>query len=77
MVYNSLQFIIVYPFLFLLYHLIPERYGKARNLYLLVVSYALYVSWKPSGALVLLFVTAVTYGVVKNYEELRNVIVAD
>ncbi|MBR6181753.1 MAG: MBOAT family protein [Prevotella sp.] len=72
MVYNSLQFIFVYPFLFLLYHLIPGRYGKARNMYLLLVSYALYVSWKPSGALVLLFVTAMTYGVARIIGHMRH-----
>ena len=72
MVYNSLQFIFVYPFLFLLYHLIPGRYGKARNIYLLLVSYALYVSWKPSGALVLLFVTAMTYGVARIIGHVRH-----
>ena len=72
MVYNSLQFIFVYPFLFLLYHLIPGRYGKARNMYLLLVSYALYVSWKPSGALVLLFVTAMTYGVARIIGHVRH-----
>ena len=61
MIYNSLQFLLLYPLLFLLYYAIPERWHRARNGYLLVVSYALYIKWKPVYALVLLFVTATTY----------------
>jgi D-alanyl-lipoteichoic acid acyltransferase DltB (MBOAT superfamily) len=45
----------------MLYYVIPAKYKSARNLFLLVVSYALYVSWKPVFALVLLTVTAVTF----------------
>ena len=72
MVFNSLQFIIIYPFLFLMYHFIPERHVKARNLYLLIASYALYVCWKPSGALVLLLVTAITYGLARLLGHVRH-----
>ncbi len=61
MIYNSFSFIILFPLIFLLYYVIPAKYQKARNLFLLVVSYALYVSWKPAFALVLLGVTLITY----------------
>ena len=61
MIFNSFQFIVLYPLLFLLYYAIPAKYGKIRNLYLLAVSYALYISWYPLHALILLGVTAVTY----------------
>lgn len=61
MVYNSFLFILLFPLIFLFYYLIPARYPKVRNLYLLVVSYALYISWKPVYALILLGVTGVTY----------------
>lgn len=61
MLYNSLRFIVLYPLLFLFYHAIPARYNSIRNIYLLAVSYALYICWKPAYALVLLFVTTVTY----------------
>lgn len=61
MVFNSFNFIVVFPFLFLLYYLIPSRLQIWRNIYLLVVSYALYISWKPSFALILLGVTFITY----------------
>ncbi len=61
MIYNSFYFVVLFPLIFLLYYVIPANYQKARNLFLLVVSYALYVSWKPAFALVLLGVTAVTF----------------
>ena len=61
MIFNSFKFIVVFPLIFLLYYVIPAKYKRARNLFLLIVSYALYVSWKPVFALVLLTVTVVTY----------------
>lgn len=62
MIYNSFNFIVIFPLLFLLYYAIPAKYPKARNAYLLIVSYLLYIQWKPSCTLVLLGVTLVTYG---------------
>ena len=61
MVFNSFNFILLFPLLFLLYYAIPSKWQQARNAYLLLVSYALYISWKPVYALLLLGVTAVTY----------------
>lgn len=62
MIYNSFNFIVFFPLLFLLYYAIPAAYARARNVYLLAVSYLLYMQWKPVYALVLLGVTAVTWG---------------
>ena len=61
MIFNSFNFIVLFPLIFMLYYAIPARYGKGRNLYLLVVSYLLYLQWKPFYALILLGVTVVTY----------------
>ncbi len=61
MVFNSFNFIILFPLFFLLYYAIPVRYQKTRNLFLLVVSYLLYLQWKPVYALILIGVTVVTY----------------
>ncbi len=61
MIFNSFNFIVLFPFIFLLYYAIPAGHGRARNLFLLTVSYLLYVQWKPAYALVLLGVTAVTW----------------
>ena len=61
MIYNSFNFIILFPLIFILYYAIPAKYQKARNIFLLAVSYLLYLQWKPVYALILLGVTAVTY----------------
>ena len=61
MPFNSFNFIIAFPLLFLLYYAIPARYDKGRNLFLLVVSYLLYMQWKPVFALILLAVTVGTF----------------
>lgn len=61
MIYNSFFFIVCFPLIFLLYYLIPAKYQKGRNVFLLVVSYILYINWKPVYALILLGVTGITY----------------
>ena len=72
MVYNSFSFIVLFPFIFILYYAIPAKYGRARNLFLLVVSYLLYMTWRPAYALILLGVTALTYGVGRYLQEHDN-----
>lgn len=62
MIYNSFIFIVLFPLIFVLYYVIPAKYQKGRNLFLLLTSYALYISWKPAYALVLFGVTLITYG---------------
>lgn len=61
MIYNSFLFLVCFPLIFLLYYLIPSKYQKGRNIFLLVVSYVLYVNWKPVYALILLGITGITF----------------
>ena len=61
MIYNSFNFLVLFPLIFLLYYVIPAKYQKIRNWFLLLISYALYISWKPVFALVLLGVTLITF----------------
>ncbi len=61
MIFNSFNFIVLFPLIFLLYYAIPAKYQKARNSFLLAVSYLLYLQWKPVYALILLGVTVVTF----------------
>lgn len=73
MAFNSFNFWLVFPLLFALYWLIPKRMVKVRNAYLILVSYALYMNWKPVFAIVLLYVTLVTfYGARFLYERPRS-----
>lgn len=59
MVFNSFNFWLIFPFIFIVYWLIPTKLNRVRNLFLLAVSYLLYMNWKPSFAIVLLGVTAI------------------
>ena len=68
MIFNSFNFIILFPLLFLLYYVIPARFQKARNIFLLLVSYLLYANWKPAYVLILMAVTTVTYCVARAME---------
>ena len=61
MAFNSFSFWLLFPLIFVFYWAIPARLNTWRKAWLLVVSYLLYMNWKPSFALVLLGVTLVTY----------------
>ena len=58
MLFNSLQFLIFFPIVVLLYFIIPR---KIRYIWLLLASYYFYMCWNAKYALLLLFSTAVTY----------------
>ncbi len=69
MVFNSFQFLWLFPIIFLVYYglcSLPRLSEGVRhnvaNAMLIVASYGLYMQWKPAYALILLGVTAVTYG---------------
>lgn len=61
MPFNSFNFWVIFPLIFLLYWAIPRRMRSLRKGYLIAVSYLLYLNWNPWFSLVLLYVTAVTY----------------
>ena len=72
MAFNSLHFWLVFPPVFLLYWLIPQRLPVLRKIWLIVASYLLYLSWKPVFALVLLYVTLVTYLGARSFESVKS-----
>ncbi len=68
MIFNSFQFLWLFPLIFLLYWglaYLPivnvRTKHRIENIALIVVSYGLYMQWKPAYVLLLLGVTAVTY----------------
>lgn len=61
MAFNSLKFWLIFPFIFMIYWIIPAKYNNIRNSFLLVVSYLLYMNWNPSFAIILLGVTVICY----------------
>ncbi len=58
MLFNSIEFLLFFPAVLLIYWIIP---GKVRMYWLLVTSYVFYMGWNPQYALLLLFSTAVTW----------------
>lgn len=62
MVFNSFNFWLLFPFIFIIYWIIPSKNNEIRKVFLIIVSYLLYMNWMPVYALVLLGVTLVTFG---------------
>ena len=61
MPFNSLKFLLVLLLIFVIHWAIPAKYNLCRKVYLILVSYLLYMNWKPTFALVLFGVTVVTF----------------
>ena len=58
MLFNSLEFLIFFPIVVLVYFLLPQ---KGRWLWLLVASYYFYMSWNPQYALLIAASTVATW----------------
>lgn len=61
MPFNSFNFWLVFPFIFVIYWAIPRRCNMIRNIFLLAVSYLLYLNWNPVCAITLAGVTLICY----------------
>ena len=61
MTFNSFHFWLIFPLIFIFYWAIPAKWNMWRKVLLLVVSYLLYMNWKPVYALVLFGVTLITF----------------
>ena len=66
MIFNSFQFLWLFPLIFggyytISYLLRKKEQGKGSNILLLLISYALYMQYVPWYALVLLWITFITY----------------
>lgn len=67
MLFNSFEFLWLFPIIFCVYYLITckkrliDKFPKIGNYLLIAISYGLYIKFKPEYALVLLGVTAITY----------------
>lgn len=58
MLFNSLEFLIFFPIVLLIYFIIPK---KIKNYWLLISSYYFYMCWNAKYALLMLFSTVITY----------------
>lgn len=69
MLFNSLDFLIFFPIVVLIYIVIPS---KLRQIWLLVASYYFYMSWNPKYALLIFFSTFATWICGIAQEKARN-----
>lgn len=58
MLFNSLQFLIFFPIVVLIYYIIPSKY---RHIWLLAASYYFYMCWNVKYIILLLLSTIITY----------------
>jgi D-alanyl-lipoteichoic acid acyltransferase DltB (MBOAT superfamily) len=70
MLFNSLQFAVFLPIVFISYWLLPHKY---RWLLLLIASYYFYMSWNAKYVVLILFTTAVSYFAAILIEKTENV----
>jgi alginate O-acetyltransferase complex protein AlgI len=67
MIFNSFEFLWLFPIIFVVYYLFTNKkiinkyWDKLGNYFLLIISYLLYIKYKPIYALILLGITAITY----------------
>lgn len=61
MLFNTFNFWCIFPLIFVSYWAIPARWNKLRVLFLLLVSYLLYLNFRPVYGFILVGVTAITY----------------
>lgn len=61
MLFNTFGFWIIFPFIFFFYWIIPSRFNLVKKMFLIFVSYLLYMNYNVAYALVLLYVTIITY----------------
>ncbi len=59
MLFNSINFLVFFPIVVLIYFMIPR---KLRYIWLLTASYYFYMSWNPKYAILIAVSTAITYG---------------
>ena len=58
MLFNSLQFLIFFPVVVLIYYIVPAR---LKSFWLLAASYYFYMCWNAEYALLIFFSTFITY----------------
>lgn len=67
MIFNTFEFLWLFPLIFIVYWAVTnrqkmaERWPELSNYLLIAISYGLYIKWRPVFSLVLLWVTVVTY----------------
>ena len=61
MLFNTFNFWCLFPLIFVVYWAIHSRWNKLRTIWLLILSYLLYLNFRPLYGIILVGVTAITY----------------
>lgn len=61
MAFNSFYFWMLFPLIFAVYWLIPVNKTLTKKIFLILVSYLLYLNWNPVYSLILIWVTIITW----------------
>ena len=69
MLFNSIEFLIFFPIVMLIYFVVPK---KIKHLWLLIASYYFYMCWNAKYALLILTSTIITYTSGLSIEKVRN-----
>lgn len=69
MLFNSIQFLLFFPIITILYWISPHKY---RNTLLLIASYYFYMNWEPVYAIILFFSTITTWTCSLNINRNKN-----
>ena len=69
MLFNTIDFLIFFPVVLLVYFVLP---AKVRYIWLLASSYYFYMCWNPAYIILLLFSTLVTYVCGRTLEWIRE-----
>lgn len=62
MLFNTFNFWLIFPFIFIFYWLIPSKLNSIKKAFLILVSYLLYANYNAAYTLILFYITVVTYG---------------
>lgn len=77
MLFNTFNFWLIFSLFFAVYWAIPARWNRGRSLLLLVVSYLLYLNFRPWFGVILVYVTLITYIgglLLEKYEKYRKML---
>ena len=61
MLFNSIEYQLFFPFVIMLYFLIPMKYVRIKQIWLLAVSYYFYMSWNAKYVVLIAISTVITY----------------
>lgn len=61
MLFNSFNFWIIFPFIFLFFWIIPSRQQLTKKIFLITISYLLYINCDAAYSLILLGITLITF----------------